>query len=213
MDLPIANRLKKKEHLDVAMLQDEVVEIMYGTFHGTEPVLHGGTAVWRCYHGNRFSEDLDFYATTSGNFKENLKSEVERRGLALVKYKETENTIFAKISNGTIEIRLELSNRKPRKKIIAEYEKANGTKIDVYSLPAGELAIEKAKAYMSRRLIRDIYDVYHLSSLIQDSGELKTILKSTPMPVDEKNLKTIVYAGAVPTFQQVIEILNARLGK
>ncbi|MFH1246948.1 MAG: nucleotidyl transferase AbiEii/AbiGii toxin family protein, partial [Candidatus Micrarchaeota archaeon] len=58
MNFPLANKLKKRLHLETATLQDEVVDLIYSI---SSPVLHGGTAIWRCYAGNRFSEDLDFY--------------------------------------------------------------------------------------------------------------------------------------------------------
>lgn len=35
------------------------METLYRIFPGG--ALHGGTAIWRCYSGNRFSEDVDAY--------------------------------------------------------------------------------------------------------------------------------------------------------
>ena len=67
MRIPLANKLKKRLHSETAFLQDEVIDIVYGL----EPnaVLHGGTAIWRCYQGNRFSEDLDFYFIIGENLE------------------------------------------------------------------------------------------------------------------------------------------------
>jgi len=67
--IPLEKRLKKRMDVEIAFLQDEVVEILYAI--ESRLVLHGGTAVWRCYGGNRLSEDLDFYLHAS-------KSELEK---------------------------------------------------------------------------------------------------------------------------------------
>jgi len=212
MEIPLANKLKKKTHLEVALLQDEVVEVMYNAFAEFELVLHGGTAIWRCYQGNRFSEDLDFYAKTSEGFKELFTKEADKRNLLVLKFKESENTVFAKVSNEEVEVQLEIAKRKAVKKVIAPYEKANGGKINIYTLPIEELIVEKMNAYNSRKLIRDIYDVYHLSELAKSNPtEMKKFLQHLPAPVDEKNLKTIVYSGIAPTFTQMVEILQARV--
>ncbi len=212
MEISLANRLKKKAHLEVAMLQDEVVEVIYASFGELEPVLHGGTAIWRCYNGNRFSEDLDFYAKTNGDFKDKWIAEMNKRSLTVLKFKQTENTIFAKVSNGEAEVRLEMAKRKPGKEVIAAYEKANGAKMNIYTLTAEELIVEKMNAYKSRRLIRDIYDVYHLSNLVKGkSREMQEFLRDLPTPTDEENLKAIIYAGIVPTFKQMAETLQARV--
>ena len=53
------DKLKKKMHKDIALLQDIFIDILYEIF--PDCVLHGGTAVWRCYNGTRFSEDIDVY--------------------------------------------------------------------------------------------------------------------------------------------------------
>lgn len=57
--IPLNLKLKRKIQKDIAYAQDIIIEELY-TFFSTA-VLHGGTAIWRCYNGNRFSEDIDFY--------------------------------------------------------------------------------------------------------------------------------------------------------
>ncbi|MBM3309818.1 MAG: hypothetical protein FJY77_06125, partial [Candidatus Altiarchaeales archaeon] len=54
-NIPLALRLKKQAHKKVAEAQDIIVRELYNVFDNA--VLHGGTAIWRCYQGNRFSED------------------------------------------------------------------------------------------------------------------------------------------------------------
>lgn len=59
MAIPLILRIKRKKHRELAGLQDILIENIYEIL--PETVLHGGTAIWRCYLGNRFSEDIDIY--------------------------------------------------------------------------------------------------------------------------------------------------------
>jgi len=210
MRIPLYNRLKKQAHKEIAMLQDEVVDIIY--FISPKAVLHGGTAIWRCYEGNRFSEDLDFYLSTNNGFKESFSEQLKSRGLILLKYKETGNSIFSKISNISSEIRFEASLRKIKKYEIKPYEKTNGAYIDVLTLSPEDLLLEKANAYANRKLIRDFYDVYWLSRYLPKSTiieeKIRQFLKKPERPADEKTLRTIVYAGAIPSFDQMLVSLK-----
>ncbi len=54
---PIANLLSGTK-LSMAMLQDTLIDLIYDTIQA-DATLYGGTAVWRCYNGNRFSEEID----------------------------------------------------------------------------------------------------------------------------------------------------------
>ena len=56
--LPMAMKLKREAHRKVAEAQDLIVVSTFDTFG--DAVIHGGTAIWRCYGGNRFSEDVVF---------------------------------------------------------------------------------------------------------------------------------------------------------
>ena len=58
-NIPLNLRLKKKTEKEIAYAQDVILGEIYKFFPNA--VLHGGTAIWRCYNGRRFSEDLDFY--------------------------------------------------------------------------------------------------------------------------------------------------------
>ena len=116
MELPLSKKLRKRLHLEMAVLQDEVVELLYTLCRGKEPVLHGGTALWRCYRGNRFSEDLDFYGEADEKFREEFEAELTSRGFVLGKYKHAPNVIFIKVTNGITEVKLEITTRKPKKK-------------------------------------------------------------------------------------------------
>lgn len=213
MKIPIANRLRKRLQVDIASLQDEVVDIIYDL--KPNAVLHGGTALWRCYGGNRFSEDLDFYFKVEGNFKDIFSKNLESRGLTLKKYKKTENVIFSKIIGEDVEIRLEVMLKEKKESVVRAYEKADGTNINILTLTEKELLFEKMNAYKNRRLIRDIYDVFHLSSMVEleenEKKEIREFIEEIKNVEDEENLKTLIYSGAVPTFKQMVEGLKRRL--
>ncbi|MEM0360384.1 MAG: nucleotidyl transferase AbiEii/AbiGii toxin family protein [Candidatus Diapherotrites archaeon] len=212
MRLPLFNRLKNRLHKDTALLQDEIVDIVYSV----EPsaVLHGGTAVWRCYSSNRFSEDLDFYLGSGKAFKEKFLPVIESRNLSLQKFKQTKTTIFSKIAIGNAEVRFEAALRKPDKIVVASYEKVDGTFLSIFTLAPEDLLLEKISAFENRRLARDLYDIVSLLPFVRDETAVKSkalaFVESAEKPVDEKALKALVFSGAIPSFEQAIAIIKRR---
>ena len=207
MKIPLEKRLRKRMHVEIGYLQDEVVEVLYSFMD--DLVLHGGTAVWRCYGGNRFSENLGFY----GRFeKEIIKNRLEARGLKVSKIKTTENLLFAKISNGNAEIRVEINKKLINKRVIAAYERMDGSFIDIYALGVDDLVREKMEAYNSRRFIRDLYDIYHLVRSFDISPDVKKEVRDfaekVVLPVDESIIKSIVYSSVPPTFRTMVSYLR-----
>ena len=59
MDLPISSLLKRRSELKTAQLEDDIVSVLANITN--KMALHGGTAIWRCYNGKRFSTDIDAY--------------------------------------------------------------------------------------------------------------------------------------------------------
>ena len=212
MDIPLEKRLKRRLHVEVGRLQDEVMDAAYSL--DNRLVFHGGTCIWRCYSGSRFSEDLDLYCNKPDRIAEGLKGVLESRALVLAKFKRTANVIFAKISNGDVEVRLELNVAAKAAGEARRYEKINGSSIEVLCLSVEELLAEKAAAYKNRRFVRDLYDVYYLSGLARTSEAAKMavadILEDYKKPIDERNLQVLVYAGAVPTSEQMLLALKRR---
>jgi len=212
MKIPLHNRLKRQLHRDIAALQDIVVENVYSLEENA--VLHGGTAIWRCFDGNRFSEDLDFYIKPRKSFREKLGTQLERLGMKVSKYRQTSNAIYSRVEHQNTVVSLEIALRNYSGAVASTYEKVDGTLIDVFTPSANELLKEKLIAYANRKLIRDIYDVYHLSRSIEaDKGyekEISRILQNLPKPADEQNLKNIVLVGAVPSFEQMVQALQRR---
>jgi len=97
--------------------------------------------------------------------------------LTLTKYKKTQDSIFSKISNGYVEIKLEVSFQTVQG-TITEYKKVDGGFMDIFSLTPKQFFYEKISAYNNRMLIRDLYDIYFLSHLFDldknDKKHLKT---------------------------------------
>ncbi|MDD5337350.1 MAG: nucleotidyl transferase AbiEii/AbiGii toxin family protein [Candidatus ainarchaeum sp.] len=211
MIIPLEKRLKKRMHMEIARLQDEIVEMLYGIENGL--VLHGGTAIWRCYGGNRFSEDLDFYCADMARIDDAFRQKVRERGLAMLKYKKTASLLFSKISNGSAEVRVEMNFSATKPHMTKSYEKTDGTFMDVFTLSAEELILEKIGAYKGRRFVRDIYDIYHLANYAKGSrisAAMREFIVSMQQPVDEPNIRAIVYSGAIPSFSQLREFLKRR---
>ncbi|MFH1447645.1 MAG: nucleotidyl transferase AbiEii/AbiGii toxin family protein [Candidatus Micrarchaeota archaeon] len=212
MIIPLERRLRKRMHVEIALLQDEVMEILYGVDNGL--VLHGGTAIWRCYGGNRFSEDLDFYCSGIGKIEQKFRGVVDGRGLVIKKFKKTANLVFCKISDGNVEIRVEMNYSVKKASVVRSYERTDGSFMDVLTLSPEDLILEKMAAYGERRFIRDIYDVYHLRNYLSKDevvlGKVLELIGSIQKPVDEKNLKAVVYSGTIPTFDQIIYSLKRR---
>ena len=91
------------------------------------------------------------------------------------------------------------------------FERSNGTRISILTLCAEDLILEKIRTYKSRGYSRDLYDIYHLSKFA-DPIKLKTavcgFLDGIAAPVDEGDLKSIVYAGVAPSFEDMVEAIR-----
>ncbi|MFH1257038.1 MAG: nucleotidyl transferase AbiEii/AbiGii toxin family protein [Candidatus Diapherotrites archaeon] len=210
MRIPLSKRLRKRLHRELALLQDEVADIVYGISQGA--VLHGGTAIWRCYQGNRFSEDLDFCLKAGKNFRQEFSRKAVSSGLELRKFRQTANTIFSAVSNGAAEVRLEIALRTVKNPVVKPYEKADGSHMDVFTLSPECLLLEKIAAYCNRKLARDFYDIYFLNTKITERNavkkEIRALLAKGIKPVDEKNLRTLIYSGAIPSYGQMVNALQ-----
>lgn len=209
MKLKLINRLKKRSHKDLALLQDIVIDIVYEVF--PKVVLHGGTAIWRCYQGTRFSEDIDVYLSKQNlNKIEQFKQKLKNKKLSIKKFKTTDNVIYAKIEMNNIVMRFEASflNFNSNKVILRKYETIDGNYLNVFTLSAEELIKEKVSAYLSRRFIRDIYDIFILLDFVDDKKQiissLKKLLLEYKKPINQDILPSLVFYGSCPTINQIL---------
>ncbi len=208
--LPLEKRLKKKVHRTTAKSQDLLADAIYD--HFPNAVIHGGTAIWRCCGGSRFSEDIDVYLPTK--FKESEEtgrfvSSLKQLGFEVVKFKETSNSIYSKFSHSGAIVRFEAVFKNMRGFISRPFELSDGTFITVYTLSVEDLVGEKVAAYRGRRKVRDLYDIYFLLNLVQDkkgvSDALESLLKGFKPPADAGELKALIISGAVPRVEDMLE--------
>jgi predicted nucleotidyltransferase component of viral defense system len=210
--VPLGAKLKRRVHRSVALAQDVLMTEAYSAF--PDAVLHGGTAIWRCYGGGRFSEDLDLYLPgASLAASERFRRGTAAKGLTEVKFKETANLLFAKFSQDGTVVSFEAAKRAPSApSVVRPYEMVDGNLMLVRTLSPESLLVEKAAAYQSRRKVRDLYDVYFLLALVEDkasvAGALDSLVSSYKPPVDESQLSAIVVVGAVPSAEAMVDELR-----
>lgn len=211
MAIPLAKKLKKRIHRNVALCQDLIVVEVYNFF--PHAVLHGGTAIWRCYRGNRFSEDLDFYLRSVDEHM--LQKFVERlriRGVFKQKVKRTQTTVFAKFSFIDAVVRFEAGLRTVRGHVVKPFEMYDGSYMLVRTLEPKDILLEKVSAYLARRKIRDLYDIYFLlqtQDITEEAREpLKTLLTCFREPEDVNVLKSIIISGTVPSVRDMLRVVG-----
>lgn len=211
-EIPLILRLKKQRHKEVALAQDILIREVFSIFD--DAVLHGGTSIWRCYQGTRFSEDIDVYIPNDKKRIDLLFQRLQKRGFRLEKRKTTDNGLFSVFWKDRTIVRFEASFRimagVPR-----EYEKCDGNFITVITLAVEDLAKEKVAAYLNRLKVRDLYDLFFLLRYIKDKSvikkELERFVKKFKMPVDKNNLPEIVLESVVPTVKQMIEYIKRQI--
>jgi len=105
--IPLQTKLKREIHRKIAYAQDLIVKEVYSVFD--KAVLHGGTAIWRCYNGRRFSEDLDFYFLDDKRKIEVLFENLKKAGFEIKKKKISERSVYSELIYNRVSIRLEAS--------------------------------------------------------------------------------------------------------
>jgi len=210
--IPLILRLKKQAHKEVAKAQDIIVETLYRTFD--EAVIHGGTSIWRCYNGNRFSEDIDVYLNRDIKKIDRFFDNLKQRGFNIEKKKISQNSIYSTLKYNKTIVRFEALFKKI-KGSLKEYETAEGNYITVYTLTPEELIKEKSETYLKRQKIRDLYDVFFLLRHVQDASQIKKVLTKLlnkfKKPIDEKDLRVIITEGLVPDVNQMLLYIKRKI--
>ena len=202
------------QRLQLAELQDYVVDIIYDVFQ-PGALLYGETAIWRCFGGARFSEDIDIYMDEVPF--ENFLSKLEEYGLRLV-WQDPEFPTRIRISNGNVDLLLETKKGYAENDIMA-YSRTDGTTKTIKVLSPTELLIRKIEAYQGRRFIRDIYDLFILTNWLDRSdytvsSRLSKFLHAVPEPVDEKVLDSLLYkSGENLNFKSLVDYLRRWLNE
>ena len=203
--IPLNLRLKKARHKEIASIQDLIVEELRKEFE--KAVIHGGTAIWRCYGGNRFSEDIDVYVPKDIKKIESLFKNLEKRGLVIERKKVSKNSIYSLLKLGRTAVRFE-ALFKISAGFLKEYETIDGNLVTIRTLSPEELINEKIGAYLNRLKIRDLYDIFFLLRYVKSkkdvSSNLKKLIWGFKEPIDKNELKILIFEGLVPDTKEML---------
>lgn len=209
-----------------AILEDSLVDLVYKHFGNF--VLHGGTAIWRCYGGNRFSRDLDFYANMTKNSESSLQKRMHRlltdSGYPVVEegYNNKSLTLHITLRGYGTTGKLDITFGRRRGEAV-EYKRVDGAKRVVYSLSAEELLNEKSLTYLDKfkngaAEIQDLYDMLVLkdrvpkpsSKTLHSISVLLAEIGESP-PENEKELTNLLLSGVGMPFRNIMESLEGWL--
>ncbi|MEK6835206.1 MAG: nucleotidyl transferase AbiEii/AbiGii toxin family protein [Nanoarchaeota archaeon] len=207
--IPIILRLRKGIHKDIALVQDILIQEIYKIFN--DAVLHGGTAIWRCYKGNRFSEDLDVYMKRDLEKINSFFNNLSNKGFIIEKKKISYNSLYSKLKNNRTSVRFEVLFKKIEG-VLKEYETSEGNLITIYTLTPEQLINEKVDAYLKRFKIRDLYDIFFLLRHVKDKSKIslkiKRLLREFRKPIDENELKVLILEGIVPDTDKMFDYIK-----
>ena len=215
---PLIDKLKRPEFRELAVLQDRFVEMIYS--FDNDFVMHGGTAIWRCYGGNRFSYDIDGYITTKRESKlldEEITWKIARAGMRLKRIMHIGGGVFVTVHDGEVDLKVEIAPAKKKiNSVSVPYEKADGTMLSIRTLTPEGFVLEKIHAYEGRHYMRDLYDIYQLVGRME-GGEtvekrLKRFVKTIEPPLsDNGGINGIVLSGVVPSFDEMVKYIHGKL--
>ena len=204
-NIPLNLKLRNKKDRKVAFAQDMIVAELYKFF--PEAIIHGGTAIWRCYQGNRFSDDVDVYIKRDENKIAEFFKSLEMKGFEVIKKRLKENSLYSGLEFNGIETKFEATFQN-KKLFFKKYETAESFFINVYTLTPEDLVIEKVETYLKRKKIRDLYDIAFLINHVENKELIKKYLRKLienfEKPIDEENLADIVISGAIPNYNQLL---------
>jgi len=208
--IPLQTKLKREIHRKIAYAQDLILKEVYSVFN--KAVLHGGTAIWRCYDGKRFSEDLDFYLPNNNKKIEILFENLKKAGFEIKKKKISGNSIYSELELNRLSVRLEATFQKISG-VICDYEMSDGNILTVYSLTPEMFLAEKCSTYLKRFKVRDLWDVFFLLKIIENPRAIKEIgnlIKNYKKPIDEEDLKVILLEGIIPSANEMIGYIKRK---
>lgn len=208
--IPIILKLKKEIQKNVAKAQDIIVEELFKVFDTA--VLHGGTAIWRCYNGNRFSEDVDIYIPKDLDRLNLFFDNLIKKGFSIEKKKIGEKSLYSNLKINNYFLKFE-ALFKVIKGELKEYETIDGNSLTILCLSAEDIIKEKINAYSSRLKIRDLYDIFFLLRNVDNKKMLKELNKfisNFKNPIDEENLKILIIEGLVPKISDMLDYIKRR---
>ena len=210
-------RIAEFKHLSIRNAEkDYLLEVVLYSLSDFKRSLafKGGTAIYKFYNLNRFSEDLDFdiigKKINISSMIENVIRATELLGMSGTLYEKEEYTneinvkfmIRGPLYNGgkksMSRIVLNISKRErpvfvERKFLISTYPEIPSFEINVLS--HGEISAEKIRCIMTRDKPRDIYDLYFLlkKGVIIDEGLVNKKCKMYGLKFDEEFFFSKIY--------------------
>lgn len=210
--IPLILRLKKGRYKEIARAQDTIIDELYKVFE--KAVIHGGTAIWRCYSGNRFSEDIDIYIVKDLRKINLLFEKLKKQGFFIEKKKIGKNGMYSTLKLNNVFVRLEALFKKSKGEL-KEYERIDGNSKTIYTLTPEEMLKEKIDTYLKRRKARDIYDIFFLLRYVEIDKETKKqlnkLIKNFERPLDEEELKILIFEGLTPELKDMLLYIKKRI--
>jgi len=220
-----------RDQMDKAKMEDLLMDLLYEEYG--DLVFHGGTCIWRCYGGNRFSKDIDFYYKAGkADYSATYRSFIDffqRKGLVIKVSKHNNKTntmqfIVEGASKMKVDVNLDYRSGSP-----AEYTRTDGSKIVVSALLPGELLGEKMDAYddkmrnrsdLKQPEVQDLYDIYFLTTVVKNDDPsvaarllaLADAIEASP-PANIRSLESLILNGKAPTLEFMLLRIRAWCGQ
>ncbi|MEM4066309.1 MAG: nucleotidyl transferase AbiEii/AbiGii toxin family protein [Candidatus Micrarchaeaceae archaeon] len=143
---------------------------------------------------------------------ENFLLILPRYGMRLL-WRDPEFPMNFRIAKGDVSI-LSEAREGTGENTIREYYRVDGSSLTINVLTPTELFVRKIQAYLGRRFVRDIYDLFVLTKFLDKKdyiirSSLSRLLDNTPPPLDEKILRSLIYAGnANVTYSEILNYLR-----
>ena len=167
-------RLKLIDQIWKDYLQDILLHLLYRKIPKT--VFSGGTCIWKTLKGDRFSEDLDLYASSiPENLVNYLEKELALLGIncKILKKKKTTNMFFIRFALSfpshprEIVISVEILSAQPKEtETITLYSPyPDIPPVEMVILSTSEMLANKVSTIYERNRPRDVHDIYLLLKL------------------------------------------------
>lgn len=203
--MSIYEKLDKPEKRIRADLEDKVIDIIFSITNNA--VFHGGTCVWRCFGGERFSKDIDIYIKNKKVVKkiiDYLNYNGYRTKLSIPSFSKNNIDFYFYKVKGILDLQIAVLDVHGG---FNDYENLNGSKININTLNPENIILEKIDAYNDRREARDLYDIWILTRyyrLTEKSwSDLDTFIYSIKPCVNYGDLLANVY-GKCPSCEEMV---------
>ncbi len=164
-------RLKLIDQIWKDYMQDVILHLIYRKM--PKMIFSGGTAIWKILKGDRFSEDIDAYASSvPKDITDYLVKEFSLLGVKcrIIKQKKTSNMFFVKLALAfpshprEITISLEILAAMPEetKEAMLYSPYPDVPPVELIILAPEEMLVNKVSAIYERNRPRDVHDMYLL---------------------------------------------------